>query len=274
MKITVVDDKFWEVVKKYNILMKSAIQGPNCLKICNGDCCSIKINVPRVLAEEYIKRGYADKNDFIRNDVFSFQLRFDEIKGKCFLFDKELNGCLVHDSGIKVPQCFIYPTNFSTLEDQDVSCKRANGWKILDPNKTEKAEKLLKYYIFLSQLEAKKEAITMQDRLNNSSCKNNLLILLKQTSPSHLAGFRDTWDCITTLSAQGVSLQMKKFCEKYNEKCELIEHNFLDCRNICTKVANGLLEFLQQKLFKYVQKNGPDCDGEYSFLKLTKFDKN
>ncbi len=267
-------DKFWSVVKKFNNLMKSAIEGPNCLEICKGDCCSIRIDVPKVLAEEYIKKGYANKNDFIRGDIFSFKLRFDEKKGKCFLFDKSINGCLVHDSQIKVPQCWIYPTNFSNPQNKAISCKRANGWKILDPYKTKKAEKLLKYYIFLCQLEAMKEARAIQYRLNDTLCKNNLLNLLKQTTPSHLAGFKDTWDCITILSAQGVSLQIKKICKKYNEKCEYLELNFLDCRNICVKVANGLLDFLQQNLFKYVQKNGPDNDGEYPFIKLFEFSGN
>jgi len=146
----VADDKFWAVVKEFNILMKSAIIGPDCLAVCNGDCCSIKINVPKVLAKEYIKRGYASKKDFIRNDIFSFQLRFDDKTGKCFLFDKEIDGCSVHNSGIKPPQCWIYPTNFSMPDDKDIRCKKAGGWRIIDPEKAKKAEKLLKYYVFLS----------------------------------------------------------------------------------------------------------------------------
>jgi Fe-S-cluster containining protein len=251
--------------------MKSAIEGPNCLDICNGDCCSIRIDVPKIMAEEYIKQGYANKNDFIRGDVFSFKLRFDEKKGKCFLFDKSINGCLVHNSGIKPPQCWIYPTNFSNLENSDISCKVANGWRINDPEKAKKAEELLKYYVFLSQLEAKKEAREIYNRLNEILYKNSLLNLLKQTSPSQLAGFRDTWDCFTTLPAQGVSLQMKKICRKYNEKCEYIAYNFLDCRNICGKVAKGLLDFLQQNLLCYVKKQGLDSEGEYPFIKLFEF---
>jgi len=264
----VADDKFWEVVKKFNFLMKSAIEGPNCLDICNGDCCSIKINVPKVLAEEYIKRGYADRRDFIRSDVFSFKLRFDEKKGKCFLYDKEINGCLVHDSGIKPPQCWIYPTNFSNPEHKDLSCKRANEWKILDPKKAKEAEKLLKYYIFLCQLEAKKEIKAFQDRLKNISTEKDLIDLLKHTLPSQLAGFKYTWDNLTTLSAQGLSLQMKKFCRKLNHECDT---NYLECKTICDKVLKGLLDFLQQNLIHYVQKNGPDVEGEYPFIKLFEF---
>ncbi|MFX1503421.1 MAG: YkgJ family cysteine cluster protein [Promethearchaeota archaeon] len=262
-----VNDKFWEVIKKYNNLMRSAIQGPNCLDICKGDCCSIKINVPKALAEEYIKRGYADKNDFIRSNTFSFQLRFDEKKGKCFLFDKDVNGCLVHNSGIKPPQCWIYPTNFSNPEDKEISCKKAKGWKISDQEKTKKAEELLKYYIFLCQLEAKKEFKELSNRLNNRSSKNRLIALLRDTSPSQLAGFRDTWDKISTLSAEGISLQMKKFCEKYNQNCGT---NYLFCRSICDKLIDVLLLFLQQNLFKYVKMNGLDQQGHYTFLKLSK----
>ena len=127
-----VNDKFWEVVKRFNSLMKSAIDGPNCLDVCYGDCCSIRINVPKILANEYIDKGYASKDDFIRSDVFSFKLRFDEEKAKCFLYDKNINGCLVHASGIKPPQCWIYPTKFANPENKEISCKKASGWKIID----------------------------------------------------------------------------------------------------------------------------------------------
>ena len=137
--------------------MSSAIEGPNCLDVCNADCCSIKIDVPKILAQEYIKKGYATKEDFIRGDVFSFKLRFDDEKGKCFLYNKKINGCLVHNSGIKPPQCWIYPTKFSNPDNKEISCKKAKSWRIIDSEKTKEAERLLNYYTFLCQLEAKKE---------------------------------------------------------------------------------------------------------------------
>ena len=251
--------------------MRSAIQGPDCLTICKGDCCSIEINVPRVLAEEYIKRGYADKKDFIRSDEFSFKLRFDENKGKCFLFRKKLNGCLVHDSGIKPPQCWIYPTNFSNPKQKEISCKRAEGWKIIDPEKAEEAEELLRYYIFLCQLEAKKEAKILQNRLKNISNDRNLVGILRNTPPSQLAGLKYAWDKLSILSAQGISLMIKKFCMELNNRCDT---KYLECKAICDKVCNGILQFLQQNMIDYVQKNGPDCEGEYPFIKLVEFIRN
>jgi hypothetical protein len=266
----VVADKFWDVVKKFNTLMSSAIEGPNCLDICHGDCCSIKIDIPKILAEEYIKKGFAKKNDFIRSDVFSFKLRFDEKKAKCFLFDTTINGCLVHTSGIKPPQCWIYPTNFSNPDNKEISCKRANGWKIVDSERSKEAEELLQYYIFLCKLEAKNEIRNIKKRLSNSLSKKGLEKLLKNTPPHKISGFRDTWDCFTILHSEGYSLQLKKYCQETNKQCD-----FLNCSSVCDSVSSDLINFLQQNLYDYIKSSdyGPDIDGEYPIIKLKKVEK-
>jgi hypothetical protein len=265
----VVDDRFWEIVKKFNVLMKASITGPNCLEICSGDCCSIKINVPKILAKEYIKRGFADKDDFIRSNVFSFKLRFDEKKGKCFLFDKKINGCLVHNSGIKPPQCWIYPTNFANPEKEEISCKKAKGWEIIDPKKSKEAEDLLQYFVFLCQLEAKREKRKVTERVNNSLLNNFLKKQLRNIPPSHISGFKDGWDAFTLLPAEGISLQLKKLCSKVNSSCELILHNeFLDCKSICDLVSENIIAFLQQNIIEYINQVGPDIAGEYLFNDL------
>ena len=94
---------FWELISKFNNLMKNSIIGPNCIdpNNCHGDCCSIQIDIPKILAKEYINLGKAKKEDFIRSDIYSFKLRFDEKIRKCFLFDSNINGCSVHETGIK-----------------------------------------------------------------------------------------------------------------------------------------------------------------------------
>ena len=265
-----VADKFWYIVKKFNILMNSAIEGPDCLDICHGDCCSIKIDIPKILAEEYIKKGFAKKSDFIRSDVFSFKLRFDEKKAKCFLFDKNINGCLVHNSGIKPPQCWIYPTNFSNPENKEISCKRASGWKIIDFDKAKEAEELLQYYIFLCTLEAKREIRKIKKRLSCSISEKNLKKSMKNTSPHEISGFRDTWDCISILLAEGYSLQLKKYCQSTNIQCD-----FLKCSSVCDKVSTDIVNFLQQNLYDYIisPDHGPDTDGEYPIIKLKKIEE-
>ena len=252
--------------------MSSAIEGPNCLSICHGDCCSIKINVPKILAKEYIEKGYANKEDFIRSDIFSFQLRFDDDKGKCFLYDKKVNGCLVHTSGIKPLQCWIYPTNFSNPDLKEISCKRASGWKIIDLDKAQKAEKYLEYYVFLCKLEAKKELKNIHKRFSNSNSKKNLKELLMKTAPSRMAGFKDSWDSFSLLPAEGISLQLKKFCRELNQNCG---KEFLECSSICEKMSGFLLSgFLQQNLYLFVKTNGLDTEGKYPFIKLFEFWEN
>jgi len=259
--------QFWDIVEEFNSLMKSAIEGPDCTKLCKGDCCSIKIDVPKVLAEEYIHKGHAKKDDFTRSDVFSFKLRFDETTGRCFLFDKSINGCLVHHTNKKPPQCFIYPTNFSHPEQEEVSCKRLGGWKIIDPAKAKKAECLLKYYIFLCKLEARKEIRNLKRRLSTSLENNTLSKLLQNTAPSSIAGVKDTWDNISLLSSEGFSLQLKNLCAQHKPKCGV---NFIECEAICPEVTQGILEYLQGKLYRYIRKHDPDTEGEYPFLKLFK----
>jgi len=267
------------VVVQFNNFMKSAIEGPNCIdpQVCKGDCCSIKIDVPKVLAKEYIKRGYANENDFIRSNVFSFQLRFNEKTGKCFLFDKEINGCSIHNSGIKPPQCWIYPTGFSNPENKNISCKKVSGWDIKYPKKARKAKELLQNYIFLCQIEAKKESILIKKRLgalDNKRAQNNLRALKKaliNIAPHSLGGFKDMWNHIGVLSAEGISLQMKKFCLFHNQTClYCLEDNFLGCNNICEVVAGKVIEYLVENLYPYVKEKGQDVYGDYPLFKLFK----
>ncbi len=97
--------------------------------------------------------------------------------------------------------------------------------------------------------------------------QGHLKKLLRSTPPSAIAGFKDSWDNIIILSAQGISLQLRKFCESANKGCKI---NYLTCNSICDKVNNRLFEFLQKNLYKYVKKYGLDHDGEYSFLKLSR----
>ena len=246
--------------------MKEAIIGPNCIdpNICHGDCCSIKIDVPKILAKEYIKRGYASKGDFIRGDVFSFHLRFDEQSGKCFLFDKSMNGCSVHNSGIKPPQCWIYPTKFSNPDKVDIKCKRVKGWKIINEKKAKEAEDLLNKFVSLCENEAKEELEKITKRIEETSA----IEILSAIAPSNLGGLKDIWSCFTALSAEGLSLQMKDFCFRFNKECKYNPDNFLECKNICESVAEGILLFYKQNLYDFIKSEGLSPDGEYPLINI------
>ena len=204
--------------------------------------------------------------------TFLALLRFDEIKAKCFLFDKRVNGCLVHNSGMKPPQCWIYPTNFSYPNNNNnnkISCKKAKGWKIVDSDKCKEAEGLLQYYIFLCKLEAKSESRNIKERLSSSISENTLKKLLENTAPHEISGFSDNWDFISILPAEGFSLQLKKYCKNTNLQCD-----FLKCTSVCEKVSTDLINFLQQNLVNYIKNPdyGLDTDGEYPIINLKRIE--
>ena len=247
--------------------MKDAIDGPDCTnpELCKGDCCSIKIDIPKILAREYIKKTYANETDFVRSNLFSFHIKFNEKIGKCTLFDKKINGCRVHHSGIKPPQCWIYPTNFRNEQD-NIQCKKLPGWKIIDQKKASKAEDLLKYYIFLCKLEAKREIKDIYKRILEN--RQDLLTRIKNYSPSSIRGFQDGWNHLEILPAEGFSLQMKKFCARYNSKCKYLSNQFLECEETCDVIANSLIENLINNIVHILKEEELDYDGQIPLYKL------
>jgi len=267
---------FWTIIREFNTLMKDAIEGPDCtnLDLCKGDCCSIKIDVPKVLAEEYINKSLATETDFIRSNIFSFHLRFDEQTGKCFFFDKQINGCKIHASGIKPPQCWIYPTNFSHPKNESISCKKLPGWKIEDPEKTLEAENLFKNYVFLCQLEARKEYANMFKRIGIKDGKdsyvlsNNLKKKIESVPPSSIGGFKDGWDHLEILSAEGLSFQMKKICVQIKPECNYLPDNYFECNNTCVMVSHEIIRFLQINMVTILKSQGLQVDGEYPLYRL------
>ncbi|MFX0074985.1 MAG: hypothetical protein ACFE96_06050, partial [Candidatus Hermodarchaeota archaeon] len=91
---------------------------------------------------------------------------------------------------------------------------------------------------------------------------------LKSIAPSHLGGFKDLWESISILPAEGLSLQMKKFCLINKENCPYLEDNFIDCPKICETIASKLVQFLHRYLFNFIKKNGADINGDYPLYKL------
>jgi Fe-S-cluster containining protein len=139
------------MVKKLNLLFKEAIIGPNCIdpNICDGSCCSINMDIPQDLAEYYISEKLATWDDFQEGRIYKWEikkkLRKNEPVYRCHFFDINLNGCSIHDSGMKPPLCWVYPTGIE-LKNIRTSCKRAEGWNVKNPENLLKAKILLKKY--------------------------------------------------------------------------------------------------------------------------------
>jgi Fe-S-cluster containining protein len=254
--------KLLDAVAQFNQIIRPAILGPNCIdrQICDGNCCFIRIDVPKVLAEYYIAHGWANKDQFLRGDVFTFVIDVDMRKLRCTFYDPQLNGCALHQTGMKPPQCWVYPTGLQPEEVVD-RCKKAAGWRISDPPAVRKAKEIIDYYFTLCKKEAEDE--------NNSQAihhrlRKNLRMQLLERTPASVAGVLDTWDEFIPLSGDGMNVGIRSFCRKY--QCE---KNYFGCERICAAVVNEIMQFLDKFLAHYIVIKG--FKREYSFLELKAF---
>ena len=145
------------IIKEFNQIMSSSVMGPDCTdhEICHGDCCHIKIDIPKLLAVYYTNIGVADPENFERGDVFAFNLAVDPRNSKCFFYSRSINGCSLHRTLMKPLHCWIYPTGFSNApseekkisDDGTISCKKTNGWMVTNEVKAQKAFELLQDYV-------------------------------------------------------------------------------------------------------------------------------
>jgi len=255
------EEQILNIINKYNNLMAEAIISPNCTdpNICHGDCCYIQIDIPKVLAEYYIKQKIATKQYFKRGNVFNFVINVREKDSKCIFFDDKLNGCKLHSLRMKPPQCWIYPTGFhqslnsNTKQNESNSfeilnmdidkisgnkCKRIGGWKIIDEKKISEARKLLDEYLKYS-LDEFKQDHTDQEVLKRIE---NLRDYLKDVTPSLIVGVIDCCGTFKPLYAEGKTLVLKKVCKKF---ClSNVKENELEVYLNCSKMCNSMIDFI------------------------------
>ena len=250
------------LVEAFNEKVKDAITGPNCIdpSICLGDCCFVTIDIPRVLAEYYIKEGLATPSDFIRGTMFSFRIQVDLDRCKCVFFDPDLNGCSLHSSLMKTPQCWVYPTGLDP-EDFETQCKRSRNWNISDPILAKDANEILKKYVEL----CKSEAIIENSEKNIiARLQKGFANIFLNFAPHQIAGVQDGWEEFQMLKGEGYSMSIKHFCSSI--QCDQV---FFSCSQVCTKAWQKIQDFLLQILPLYIQTEG--FREEYSFVELLPF---
>lgn len=258
------------IIKEFNKIMSSSVEGPNCTDpdICHADCCHIKIDIPKLLAEYYINIGVAIPGNFVRGDIFSLKLAVDPRNSKCIFYGKNINGCSLHKTLMKPLHCWIYPTGFSNApseakiisEDGTISCKRATGWKVTNEEKAQDASKLLQKYVkfCMKEFENENSPARIKKRLKKIKEKFNLY------SPKSIAGIKDVWDGFEPLLAEGISLKLKKYCEA---TCSVETDSFyMECENTCHEIALKIFENLLDDTLNFISKNG--AKEFYTFFEL------
>jgi len=259
-----------DAVKQFNNIMSTSISGPNCIdpSICHSDCCHIQIDVPLILIQYYLKNNIAQKEDFVRGDVFSFKIAVNSSNSKCVFYDKNINGCKLHTTGMKPPQCWIYPTGFSNqpgeskqfAEDGTIKCKRASGWWIQNKGKTEEASEILKEYVRFCEQEFREQnnEENIEKRLDSIEEK------FTQFKPTEVAGILDGFDNFQPLTADGVSLKIKRLCEQVEDAKHGCDP--MNCANICSKISHKITSGLKSQILQCIERQG--AKDRYSFYEL------
>lgn len=243
------NDRMLNIVLKYNELMKGAIEGPNCLdkSVCRGDCCSIKIDIPKFLAAGLIEKGYAKKTDFERGEIYSFNIKLNADSTRCIFFDKELNGCSLHQTGLKPPQCWIYPTAFFPGK---TDCIHYSNWKIVDTNATKQASELLSEFDDY----CKKEFAEEFKPENVAKRLGKLREFLDKTElkPKQISGFIDGWESFSLYSEDDYNISISTVCNKI--KCD---KEFGKCEKMCDELKNRLMDKAIKVIPKIISEKEP-----------------
>ncbi|MHA1673888.1 MAG: hypothetical protein ACTSYI_09685 [Promethearchaeota archaeon] len=238
-----------ELLKQFNQAIPNAISGPNCVdpEVCNGDCCFVHLDVPRALVQHYIDHGWATLDHFRRGITFAFEPIMDLNTLKCPFFDTKINGCGLHFSGVKIPQCWVYPTGLDP-EDVNTTCKRAEGWSIVDSSRANSAQQILSEYMELCKQEATYEQSLNQIIKRLKKMDPNTFSNLK---PTQLAGIQDGWDKWGAIVEEGWQLGLHTLCNKI--ECSF---SYFDCPGVCKELNSKIFQLLKDLVPDFVRSRG------------------
>ncbi len=229
--------------------MKSAIEGPNCLdkSVCKGDCCSIKIDIPKVLAEKLIEMGLASRDNFERGEIYSFNIKLNEDSTRCVFYDENLNGCSLHQSGFKPPQCWIYPTGFFPNK---TDCIHYKNWRIVDTKATSEASEILGQFDSFSKEEFQIEF--SKKNVDSRLSKLKETIISSEFKPKQITGFVDGWDSFSLYSEDNFNISISTICRE--QHCQ---KEFGTCGEICLALKEKLISLAQTMIPKIIENRGP-----------------
>ncbi len=238
-----------EVISKIHQICKFSLTGPDCVdrQICDGACCRTSPDIPPVLATRLVNLGLAQEEDFVPSDFLPFRVRITADTSRCALFDPGINGCKVHFTPLKPPQCWVYPLqlddNFHTphpshiLYTPNISHTCRKGYQFfVDPQKLGGIRELLECYKDLTLDDVKK--YQSHDSISRR-VQSNLRPQLSDLSISSFLGVRVTVTGFKLLRSSGTNFLWADFCTLF--KCET---DYSCCRSPCPKIQDTICDLV------------------------------
>ena len=238
-----------DLLKQFNQVISNTVAGPNCIdpNVCHGDCCFVHLDVPRALVQYYVDHGWAIIDNFQRGITFAFEPKMDLTTLKCPFFDPGINGCGLHFSGVKIPQCWVYPTGLDP-KDVNVTCKRVKGWTIVDSSRANTAQQILLEYMELCKHEAADEQSLSKISKRLELIDPNAFLSLK---PTQLAGIQDSWNKWSPMVENGWQLGLRSLCNKI-----ACSYPYLECPQVCKELNAKIIQLLEKKMPDFIRLRG------------------
>jgi hypothetical protein len=220
------------------------MHGPSCItrETCQGACCTENIDVPQALVKYYCKYGWASSSDFFRGGIFAFQIQVSSITHRCIFFDLQLNGCRLHQTHLKPPQCALYPLKHT---ETSAIC-RMNYSVTIDSSKEEELHSLFKQYHHCCAGE-------WHNRLShlrfNWDFKRKFPLQLEKVRPSRLLGVQVHKDTCEPLITDNFSWSALSFCDQI--QCVHVTQAYFSCEKICPRMAQLMTQVLRHQIMQF-----------------------
>jgi hypothetical protein len=272
----IMESNIIDLVQRINHFSAENIVGPGCIdpEKCLGNCCNTSPDIPKILAQEWVNRGLATVDFFLRTDTLAFRPRINPDTRRCVCFDPEVNGCSLHQHNLKPPQCCLYPIEIADMpqnpykdkgtftQPENINCAghpcRKGYVFTVDASKLAQLEELLAEYFTLTFAES--AALK-----SPSEILEHLQTLLDQTrssiTPNKFIGIKDCLDGYHPLFSVQPAYDLLTLCEELNLGCD-----YFTCTKICETQAENLKKKLATALQGYLSRHHPK--DEYYFKTL------
>ncbi len=244
------------LVKQINRNATALGEGPNCLdpSFCTAKCCYTSPDLPKTLVNHYIGENWATIDQFELSNTLEFRIKLNPGTKRCVFYDPKLNGCLIHTTDMKPPQCTLYPFN----EQETKHICRNNYEFIFDTAEMNSLMRIFDEYYDLAKNEFRENNTEAKIR---TKLEAQILPILKTHKPSEIEGIREDASGFHIHSSLKLSYEGVEYCNAIS-----CEYYYEDCPKVCNSFLDRVIEDLISIIFS--RKNKHQITDEYRLRSL------
>ena len=233
-----------DLIQLINSRARTLTKGPDCLdpRMCNAKCCYTTPDLPKTLVDHYIQKKWMTINQCELSNTMEYRLKLNSETRRCTFYDLHLNGCLIHATEMKPPQCTLYP--FKERESKHI-CRNQQEF-FFDKTQMPSLMQAFDTYFNLAEQEFKENASPTNIR---KKLQQEILPTLKTHKPTEIEGMQENTAGFhvhfsTNRSYEGLDYCDSIPCDNYYEDCPRVCNTFVDqviedlITSVCSRKAN------------------------------------